>query len=111
VHTTKSDYQSLTQLRVTTTATKKNHLYPNGFLSRKAIAGLKKLRAAHPDNRKGRYSQMNEIFFLIVDILPRLGGLIKQKRLTEILEGLEYLGYCGDDATALLAYLQTGVAS
>jgi|GEM_PF-1781811 len=54
---------------------------------------------------------MKEKKLLIVNILPRLGGLIKQKRLTEILEGLECLGYCGDDATALLAYLQTGVAS
>ena len=47
--------------------------------------------------------------FYHFDILSKLGGLIKQKRLTEIIEGLEYLGCCGDDAIALLAYLQTEV--
>lgn len=43
----------------------------------------------------------------INDILPKLDGLIKQKRLTEILKELEYLGYHDDDAIALLTYLQT----
>ena len=52
---------------------------------------------------------MINLKFCINDILPKLDGLIKQKRLTEMLEGLEDLGYCGDDAIALLAYLQTGV--
>lgn len=54
---------------------------------------------------------MNEIFFLIVGILPRLGALIKLRRLTDCLECLEVLGYSGDNSIALLAYLQTGVAS
>lgn len=46
------------------------------------------------------------MIFYTDDILPKLGTLIKQKRLTEGLEALECLGYCGDSSIALLRYLQ-----
>ena len=44
--------------------------------------------------------------FYIIDILPQIGALIQQKRLTDLLERLEILGYSGDTSIALLAYLQ-----
>ncbi|MUG98744.1 hypothetical protein F7734_43215 [Scytonema sp. UIC 10036] len=40
------------------------------------------------------------------DILPKLGALIKQKRLTDCLQCLEAFGYSSESALNLLAYLQ-----
>ncbi|MBW4607130.1 MAG: hypothetical protein KME22_07875 [Hassallia sp. WJT32-NPBG1] len=45
--------------------------------------------------------------FQYFDILPKIGALIKRKRLTDLLECLEKLGYSGDHSIALLAYLQS----
>jgi hypothetical protein len=42
------------------------------------------------------------------DILSKLGGLIKQKRLTETLEAFEHLGFFGEEGITLLIYLQGG---
>ncbi|MFL9458062.1 hypothetical protein AB0756_39500 [Tolypothrix campylonemoides VB511288_2] len=48
---------------------------------------------------------MSYFKYYIDDILPSLGRLIKQKRLTDCLNCLELLGYSGDSSITLLAYL------
>ncbi|MUH00495.1 hypothetical protein F7734_52800 [Scytonema sp. UIC 10036] len=49
---------------------------------------------------------MNYFKYYIDDILPSLDRFIKQKQLTDCLNCLELLGYSGDAAITLLAYLQ-----
>lgn len=48
--------------------------------------------------------------FYRLDILPKIGALIKRKRLTDSLELLEALGYSVDSSIVLLGYSRGVVA-